>query len=230
MEKKVKIVFDAKIIMGILIIAAGVLFLLENLGYVEDFQLWLFWPVFPIMIGVSLLGRPAEVRQPLTGSILIIVGVLFLLYNLGIIPWSIGDFWPIFVILIGLVVLKGALFRGSPKGQGSTDYISLSMVLGGGEFKFNTQNFKGGKIDALMGGGSIDLRKAEIQEDEVFMDVFALWGGIEIRVPEHWQVNVQVTPLLGGMDNKTAHIPSEGPAKKLTIKGTAIMGGVEIKN
>ena len=229
-DNKIKVAFDAKVILGVMIIAMGVIFLLENLGYVENFEFWQFWPVFPIMIGVSLLGRPAEVRQPLAGSILIAVGVLFLLHNLDIIPWSIGDFWPIFVILIGLVILKGALFRGTAKGQGCTDYISLSMVLGGGEFRFNTQNFKGGKIDAIMGGGAVDLRKAEMQDNEVFLDCFAIWGGIEIRVPEHWQVTVMGTPLLGGMDNKTTHVPSEGKIKKLTIKGTAIMGGVEIKN
>lgn len=229
-DNKIKFTLDAKVIIGLVIIAMGVIFLLENLGYVEDFQFWSFWPVIPILIGISLLGRPPEVRQPLAGSILIVVGVLFLLYNFDIIPWSIGDFWPVFVILVGLVILKGAIFRGSPKGQPSTDYVNMSMVLGGGDFKFSTKNFKGGKIDAIMGGGTIDLRKAEIQEDEVVLDAFALWGGIEIRVPEHWQVTVHGTPLLGGIDNKVAHVPAEGPSKKLTIKATAIMGGVEIKN
>ncbi len=230
MEKKVKIVFDAKIIVGIIIIAMGVLFLLENLGYVSNVDFWEFWPVIPIIIGLNMLGRPAEVRQPLGGIILVMVGTLFLLHNLAIIPWDIGDFWPVFVILIGLFVLKNALFRGSPRAQGSSDYVSLSLVLGGGDFKFNTQNFKGGKVDAIMGGGTVDLRQAEIDGDEAVIDVFAFWGGVEIKVPEHWQVNVQGSPILGGIDNKTHHVAAGKPVKKLTIKGSPIMGGVEIKN
>jgi predicted membrane protein len=229
-DNKIKFTLDAKVILGLVVIAMGVIFLLENLGYIEDFNFWEFWPVVPIMIGLSMLGRPPEVRQPLGGIVLITVGVLFLLHNLDIIPWNIGDFWPVFVILVGLIILKGAFFRSTAKGEASTDYVSMSMVLGGGDFKFETKNFKGGKIDAIMGGGTIDLRKAEIQEDEVTLDAFALWGGIELKVPEHWQVTVHGTPLLGGIDNKVSHVPAEGPSKKLTIRATAIMGGVEIRN
>jgi len=230
MENQRKVVFDVKILIGLAIIAAGVLLLLENLGFITGIDVWDFWPVILILVGVSLLGRAGQNRQPLSGVILIVIGLLFLFDNLDIIPYGIGDFWPIVLILIGLLVVKNAVWSGTGRSPSGNDFINLSFVLGGGDFKFNTDNLKGGKVDAIMGGGNIDLTGAEIQDDEIFINTFAMWGGIEIRVPQHWQVNVQGSPLLGAMENKTTFAASGKPAKKLTIKGTAIMGGVEIKN
>jgi hypothetical protein len=80
-----------------------------------------------------------------------------------------------------------------------------------------------------MGGCEIDLRNASIESGDAIIDVFAFWGGVEIRVPMDWTVIVDATPLLGGFDDKTR--PPETPSKKrLVLKGYAIMGGVEISN
>ena len=61
------------------------------------------------------------------------------------------------------------------------------------------------------------------------VDVFAMWGGIEIRVPEDWAVSNQVVPLMGGVEDKTRP-PRGGTAHRLTLRGVAFMGGIEIKN
>ncbi len=236
MEKKGKVYFDARIIVAMFIIAIGVLFLLENLGVPIEFNFWELWPVVLILIGLSQLSRTRDTGQSLGGWILIIIGVLFLLSNLAIIPYDFFDFWPVILILVGLLILKNA-FWGFKKTPSSNDFINLSFMLGGGDFKFNTKNLKGGKITAIMGGGTIDLREADMQEDEIVIDAFALMGGIEFKVPTTWEVNVQGTPILGGMDNKAAfHAANDKDSrlgrsqKKLTLKGMAIMGGVEIHN
>jgi len=61
------------------------------------------------------------------------------------------------------------------------------------------------------------------------LDVFAMWGGIEILVPADWGVVVQGTPIMGAFEDKTSP-PRDGSGAKLIIKGVVIMGGVEIKN
>ena len=92
----------------------------------------------------------------------------------------------------------------------------------------NSPAFRGGDLTAVMGGCEIDLRQAEINGDAA-IDVFAVWGGIEIRVPENWSVAFRVTPILGGVEDKTR--PSLGAsAHRLTIRGVVVMGAVEVKN
>ena len=80
-----------------------------------------------------------------------------------------------------------------------------------------------------MGGCEIDLRQASIKEGDAVIDVFALWGGIDLKVPLDWSVVMQGSPLMGGFDDKT-HPPQGGSNKRLVIKGYAIMGGVQISN
>jgi predicted membrane protein len=80
-----------------------------------------------------------------------------------------------------------------------------------------------------MGGCEIDLRQASIQGEEAVISTFAMWGGIKIKVPPTWNVIVQGIPFLGGFDDKSAK-PADHSAKRLIVKGTAIMGGVEVTN
>jgi len=63
--------------------------------------------------------------------------------------------------------------------------------------------------------------------DAVF-DIFVMWGGAEIKVPEDWEVVTRGVPVLGGFVDNTRHIA--GAQKRLVITGMAIMGGVEVKN
>jgi hypothetical protein len=56
-------------------------------------------------------------------------------------------------------------------------------------------------------------------------------GGFEIIVPETWAVDIEVTPFLGGCDDKTVSrlgAPTDGP--RLLIRGFVMMGGLDIKN
>jgi hypothetical protein len=82
-----------------------------------------------------------------------------------------------------------------------------------------------------MGGFEIDLRGAQIQGDSATIEIFTLFGGIELKVPQDWYVVLQGTPILGMFANTAKPLPeSAGPRKKLILKGAAIMGGVEVKN
>ncbi|HEX3048743.1 MAG TPA: DUF5668 domain-containing protein [Bacillota bacterium] len=66
--------------------------------------------------------------------ILIGFGVLFLVDNLGLLPWGVGGtiarFWPLFLIIIGLDILFGSFFRFSPRSwtqSGSRETISQPL-------------------------------------------------------------------------------------------------------
>jgi hypothetical protein len=84
------------------------------------------------------------------------------------------------------------------------------------------------EVSAIMGGCDVDLRDAQPTTDPIAIQVFAMWGGIDIRIPPGWIVENEAWPILGGiMDNTQA--PAL-PAHRVIVRGMAFMGGVEIKN
>jgi predicted membrane protein len=102
--------------------------------------------------------------------------------------------------------------------------------MGGGERVVRSQDFRGGEVTAILGGFEIDLRGAGIAGDSATIEVFALFGGVELRVPEDWDVAVHGTPILGAVINSAKAGIGTVPTKTLVIRGSAIMGGVEVKN
>jgi predicted membrane protein len=88
--------------------------------------------------------------------------------------------------------------------------------------------FRRANLTAVMGGVEIDLRQSAASGGESVIDVFAIWGGIQIRVPADWQVVSEVVPIMGGVDDRSGHVqPSR---HRLVLKGMVLMGGVEVKS
>jgi len=81
-----------------------------------------------------------------------------------------------------------------------------------------------------MGGVTLDLTQARIAGEEAVIDVFAWWGGIEIRVPPEWTVVSKVVPVMAGYEDKTRPTTRSptAPPSRLLIRG--VMGGVEVKS
>ncbi len=229
-------VINPKLIIGLAIILIGVLALLANLGFDTDIGIWDYWPVILILIGLSMILQPAEYRNAFTGFLFVVIGFLFLLDNFDIIDFGFNLIWPVLIILIGIAIVR----HGIGDGRGAlldAEHINLMAILGGGGYNYTSKALRGGRIFAFMGGAKLNLREADILEDSMVIDVFAMMGGVEIRVPVEWQVTMHGIPILGGMDNKTSSLSDEGRAtsqpasgKRLIIKGIAIMGGVEVKN
>lgn len=236
MERNPRRFFDAKVIFGMAIIVAGVLLLLHNLDIIPYVNVWEWWPLILILIGVGHLLQPAEDRQSWNGLLLVIVGAIILIWNLDLFYFDIGDIWPIFLILIGFMILRHTAWGGKHRLEGN-DYINLSFIMGGGDYNFSSKELKGGRITAIMGGGKIDLRECRMYGSSIVIDTFSFWGGIELIVPRDWTVNLQGMPILGGMENKTSTAGYNGEGldipqteNQLIIKGMAVMGGVEVKN
>jgi predicted membrane protein len=106
--------------------------------------------------------------------------------------------------------------------------LSAMAILGGVSRGNNSRSFRGADLLAIMGGLQIDLRQAAIHGEAV-MDVFVMWGGVEIRVPEDWTVSSRIVPLMAGVEDKTRP-PQGASTHRLVLRGFALMGGVEIKN
>jgi predicted membrane protein len=223
-----------QMVIGLSVIALGMLFLLDNLGILEFSYAFRLWPVIFILAGALKFTQSTSGGGRVVGGIFIALGIVLLLKALGFIYVSWRVLAPLLMIAAGLqVVFKSARERGETarsmldKDAGQDSVVSLTALLGGIERRVHTPDFRGGEITCVMGGCKLDLRQASLQGDAV-LNVFTMWGGIEIRVPDDWAVSLEGTPLLGGFSEKTS-IPRDS-TRRLIVRGVALMGGVDVRN
>ena len=229
----------SKYFLGLFLILLGSGLLMDQMGYIDFGDIiGLYWPVILILVGISgLFDR----NNSKTGSlILITLGVLFQLNRLDYIEVNVFRlFLPLILIIVGLNIIftKGIRKHSSPvepekwtsQNVDMEDTVNLFVLFSGSSSKNQSMEFKGGKASALFGGIELDLREAKLKDNQGFLDITALFGGVEIRVPDTWRVEMQATPILGGIDNTTKANPgSDAPVIK--ISGTAIFGGIDVSN
>lgn len=229
MEQTKRSFFDTRVLFAIAIIVLGVIALLDNLGYDINFSMWDWWPLIIVLIGLGQLLQPQGSRHFLSGAVFILIGALFLLNNFDVLQFHLGDLWPLIFILIGIAILRQGIWASKVQSV-APDYFDNTFILSGGTQNIVSRQFKGGKITAIMGGGKIDMRESDLGSDTVTIEATAIMGGIEFIVPKNWQVVLNVTPILGGADNRTVTESGTVGNKRLIIKGAAIMGGMEVKN
>lgn len=78
----------------------------------------------------------------------------------------------------------------------------------------------------------LDLTEADLSEEGAVIDLTCIFGGATIIVKPEWEVQVQVTSVMGGFADKRKVYKQSGgvSSKRLVIKGAAIFGGGEIKS
>ncbi len=220
----------SRLVIGVSLIAAGVLFTLDNFGIIEIGNLWRFWPVVLVAVGVTKLIS----RSLLSGLALVTVGGLFLARNFGMLHFRLSYLLPLIFVFIGLRIVfaqrPGARTWDATTNPGGT--LNEWAVFGGGERRIVSPNFQGGQANAVFGGFNLDLRESRMAGDHAVIDVFCFCGGGELRVPEDWNVILKVVPIFGGTDDKSRHVVSDPahPKKELLVTGFILFGGLGIKN
>lgn len=137
------------------------------------------------------------------------------------------------VLIVTVVVALGVALSvrtDARSGEGPDGEIRLRSIIGGQSFRARGDVFGGGSISTLMGGVNLDLTRAEMEGTSVVVDLNVVMGGIKVRVPREWVVVTEVTPIFGGVRNRTRPPEKDGPAPELTIRGTVVMGGLDITN
>ncbi|HRQ87123.1 MAG TPA: DUF5668 domain-containing protein, partial [Candidatus Saccharibacteria bacterium] len=175
----------ARYITGALIIGIGAAALLDSLNLI-NFWGWFssWWPVGFIIAGILIFI--SDTRNFIWSLAFGAVGVIVLLRNLQVVDVNVFSLiWPIIILAIGVSVLmnRTAVIAKDRKIQ---DADRLSAIFGGTETTNESQDYQGGSATAILGGISLDLRKAVIKK-EATLNVLAICGGIEIKVPENWR-------------------------------------------
>jgi predicted membrane protein len=224
---------QGRIFSGLVIIAIGVIFLLANMDKLDfgDF-ISTYWPMILILIGVSHL-LTTGFRNAGVALFLIAIGAFFQLSNWGLLGARVWTyFWPLLIIAAGLWII----FKPKPKGFGENapeikeDDLGAFVIFSALKRRFESEQFRGGKATAVLGGLEIDLTRAKLKDNQATVELTAILGGIDLFVPRDWRVIVDSSAILGGVDERHKNTPATTVQMTLYVKATAILGGIDIKN
>jgi predicted membrane protein len=199
--------YQGRIFAGLLIILIGVLFLLGNLGKLDIGEVFsTYWPLILVFIGLwHLIAH--EFRSAGFGVILLLIGGFFM-----------------------LVIFKPRfkLFQEKAPEIKEKD-LDAFIIFSGINRRFTTPEFRGGKATALFGGIDLDFTQAGLADNKATIELTAIFGGIEVLVPNDWEVVVDSSSIFGGVEDKHKAVPPAETKATLFVRATAMFGGIEVK-
>jgi predicted membrane protein len=227
---------------------------LDNMGWVETWRYVRYWPLVVVTVGVMQVLQADSRSGKIFGGVVAFAGLVWTADTVFQVPVDLFDFWPVGLIALGVLVLTRALSNtepapvtptaepgrweppaGSVSSEGppsntpaGADQVVTEVAVWAGKQRRNASaSFRKAELTAIMGGVELDLRKAATATGEAVVDVFVIWGGVEIWVPPDWAVSNQVSLLMGGAEDKSTG--TQNARHRLVVRGFVIMGGLEIK-
>ena len=240
----------AQMVLGLLVVVVGLLFLIDNLGWIDLDVRRLVVPAALLVAGVLKLTQTRTNSGNVVGVVLVCVGSIGILRGIGFLAFEWRDLWPVAMIAAGIAIVykasnaangsgssdKAAAYQdfkapdggsGTPGVHGDDQLVNVTSVMGASNRRVSTPDFRGGEVTAILGSSDLDLRQASINGEAV-LNVFSFLGGITIKVPVDWVIVMEGTAILGGYEEKTA--PPTGNQKRMIVRGYAILGGLEVRN
>lgn len=220
-------------IFGAIILILGILLLLSTTGISDTSQLLKYTPSLFISLGLYALWRSKF--SSLSGPIILtVIFTTLQLLILDLISWdTIANWWPLLIIFMGFGILTDRRSRSSISRNDSGN-IDLFAIFSGLNRASNSKNFRGGDITAIFGGVDLDLRDSNIENPPAKINIVSIFGGIDIKVPEKWQIEMEVMPIMGGTEDERprSSVRRESNAEKpdLVATGFVAFGGFSIKD
>lgn len=223
---------QGRIFWGLILIVLGFLFLFDQMGKLDFGDLvGRYWPVVFILIGVSIL-LSNNFQNVGSGIFFILFGAFFLLIRMRIFDHSVWHYaWPLAIIGVGVWILFRPAFHPDKKKipEMTADDLAISQVLSGTSRKIESQNFKGGKAEVVLGSAELDFSAAKLAGGQATLHLSVVLGSIELTVPREWQVVLEGNPVLGSIESHKKTVPDAEKTGTLFIKGSAVMGSIEVK-
>ena len=224
---------------GVILVIIGTAILLDHMGIVRVDRIWQFWPLILIVVGLVKFFKE---KSAVFGIGIIAIGAILQLNLLGVTHFVWADLWPLAIITVGLLMITSrikmpqlpAQVKACDATPGAVDTLNEYAVFGGVDRRVDSQHFKGGSIVATFGGVELDFRSAEIEGEMATINIEALFGGVELVVPERWKVSFIGQNVFGGFTDETRpplpDTTGAAPRKVLLLTGNAVFGGINVKN
>jgi hypothetical protein len=213
----------ARLVVGMVALVLGVLFLAESADLLNADSALAFWPVGLVALGLVVVLQPDPANR-LVGAVLMTAGVWLLLNTVGVWTYPFLRTWPYLLIVVGAWVLYRArrmrAWNGPGRAAGFAFVDRVARQVAG-------TTFTAGDFSAVGGSCSVDLGAVAIDQPAAgaVVDVFAVFGRIELLVPAGWRVDNRVLPLLAHVDMPTQSAAA-GPL--VIVRGSAICGVVSV--
>ncbi len=101
-------------IIGGSLIAIGGVLLLMNVGIIERFPVWKFWPIALIVLGIARMTQPFRRAD---GFWLFALGAWLQVSFLRLWGMGFGDTWPVLLIALGIFWMWGAVEKQAMRNQ-----------------------------------------------------------------------------------------------------------------
>ena len=218
---------------GIVLVVIGLILTLNALEITNINIFFDGWWTLIIIIpsAIELIAS----KEKFWSAIWLIIGILLLLACRDILDFDI--IWkltiPVILILIGInLIFKDEIDKKLTKKnkelkEKGIDLVEYCATFGDVKEDFNNQEFNGASLTAVFGGVDLDLRKSIINGDKL-IKASAIFGGIEIFVPENVNVKVKSTPIFGATSNKIDRKYDE-KLPTIYVNSFCMFGGVDIK-
>lgn len=220
------------ILWGIVFIGIGIIWGLNSLG-ITDINIFFdgWWTLFIII--PCLVGAIKDENK--TGDVIgLLIGIALLLCAQDILSFSliIKLAFPVIFILIGLGMIFGNIVNQTLnkkiKELNANKLEAFTSTFGSQKADFTNQEFKGANLDAVFGSVDLLLKDANITTDQV-INASAIFGGIDIYIPEHVNVRIKSIPIFGGVTNKKDSNKNKENIPTLYVNAFCLFGGVTIK-
>jgi hypothetical protein len=234
---------------GLLLVVLGSLLFIDNLDILPFSVAGAFWPLAVLSycsIAFFRTGSPFVRIGAVTG---IIWGALLLLADLHIVHIRGDVLWPLILIATGVILLQYRLRWQEMPWKGIGDRIAFASnsktrtmggrleefaVFSGVKRRIESIGFEGGALNSVFGSIEIDLRRASIAtpDRQVAIEANAVFGAVELRIPESWRVDLRGNAVFGAYEDKTIPPrPDPGsPIPTLVISGGTAFGAVVVRN
>lgn len=225
------------ILWGVLLIILGLIFGGNALGITNIdifFDGW--WTLFIIV--PCFIGLFNESEK--TGNVIgLLIGISLLLVCRDLLDFDllIKLLVPVILVILGISIIFKDVIQGKVKNEIKKEIQKISekhkqneeycSTFSGQDIRFDGEVFKGAELTAVFGGINCDLTKAIIEED-VVINATAVFGGVDILVPNNVKVKIKSSSIFGGVSNKKVH-SEEQDAKIIYVNAICLFGGVDIK-
>ncbi|MES1261655.1 MAG: DUF5668 domain-containing protein [Acidobacteriota bacterium] len=229
---------------GILLITGGTLLFIDNLGILPISVSDAFWPLVLLVFSAIGFYRARSLPMKVWTVTGMVAGALLLLGVFHIIHANADIVWPLILIAAGVVMINYRLrwrsfaervhIGTNSKTASSRDKLQEVAVFSAIKKRVETPKFEGGEVVAVFGSIELDLRWSSISAVSrvVTLEANAVFGGIEIRIPETWKLSIQGHAVFGTYEDKTIP-PRPEPGVEmptLIINGGTAFGSVVIRN